>query len=145
MDALRDVRRAIYAAVVDSGRVPTPREMARALGVSIGAVAEVLHELADAHVIVLRPGTEEIVWAPPFSVVATPFRCRVGDSSWYAPCAWDAFGIPAALKRDAVIGARCAWSGEPVDCGIRGGVAYGEAVIHLLIPAAHFWDDIAYT
>ena len=65
--------------------------------------------------------------------------------SWYAPCAWDAFGIPAALKRDAAIDARCAWSGEPIACGVEGGAAYGDGVIHLLVPAARFWDDIAYT
>jgi DNA-binding transcriptional MocR family regulator len=145
MDALREVRRAIYTALVDSGRAPTPRDLALALGLSVNEVEVAYRALADAHVIVLQSGTTEIAWAPPFSAVATPFRSTVGASSWYAPCAWDAFGIPAALRRDAVIDARCARSGETIACGVRRGVAYGEAVIHLLVPAAHFWDDIAYT
>jgi DNA-binding transcriptional MocR family regulator len=145
MDAFREVRRAIYAAVIDSGRAPAARELAPALGLSVNDVEGAYRALADAHVIVLQPGTAEIAWAPPFSVVATPFRSAAGSSSWYAPCAWDAFGIPAALKRDAVIDARCAWSGETIACGVRSGGPYGDAVIHLLVPAAHFWDDIGYT
>ena len=145
MNSLDDVRRGINAAIVRSGRAPSATELSRALGLAEAAVAAAYRALADAHLIVLRPGTEEIVWAPPFSVVATSFRATAGSQSWYAPCAWDAFGIPAALKQDAVIDARCAWSGEPIACGVAQGRAYGDGVIHLLVPAAHFWDDIGYT
>jgi len=145
MNALGAVRGAIYAAVVDSGRTPTVAELAAQLGMDADLVADAFRALAEAHVIVLRPGTMEIVWAPPFSAVPTPFRSTVGSMSWHAPCAWDAFGIPAALHGDAVIEARCAWSDEWVACGVRAGTAYGDAVIHLLVPAAHFWDDIAHT
>jgi len=142
---LDDVRRAIYAAITQSGRAPAAADLARSLGVSEEPVQDAYRALAEAHVIVLQPGSVEIAWAPPFSAVRTPFRSTVGTMSWNAPCAWDAFGIPAALKRDAVIDAHCAWSGEPIACGVEGGAAYGDGVIHLLVPAAHFWDDIAYT
>jgi hypothetical protein len=145
MASFHDVRRAIYAAIVEAGRPPTPADVARTLGLHERSVADAYCLLAEAHVIVLRPGTVEILWAPPFSAFPTPFRSKVGSLSWFAPCAWDAFGIPAALKRDAVIEARCAWSGEPIACGVDHGRAYGDGVIHLLVPAAHFWDDIAYT
>ena len=125
--------------------MPAPNRLAASLGLDQQIVAGAYRALADAHVIVLLPGTLEVAWAPPFSLVPTPFRSKAGDSSWYAPCAWDAFGIPAALNCDAVIDAACAWSGEPIDCGVEQGRAYGEGVIHLLVPAARFWDDIAYT
>jgi hypothetical protein len=140
-----DVRGAIYAAIVLSGRAPTPADVAAVFDVDEDEVADAYYGLASAHVVVLRPASVEIAWAPPFSVVPTPFRSTAGSMTWYAPCAWDAFGIPAALKRDATIDARCAWSGEPIECGVNAGVAYGEGVIHLLVPAARFWDDIAYT
>ena len=145
MNTVQDVRIAIYDAIVRSGRAPAPADLGPALGLDAAAVDAAYRALADAHVIVLQPGTMEIAWAPPFSAVPTPFRAADGAASWYAPCAWDAFGIPAALKRDAAIDARCAWSGEPIVCGVANGRAYGDAVIHLLVPAAHFWDDIAYT
>jgi hypothetical protein len=145
MNRLQEVRGAIYAAIVRSGQAPAPVDLAPAVGLRVDEVADAYRALADAHVIVLRNDTVEIAWAPPFSVVPTPFRSRAGSMSWYAPCAWDAFGIPAALKQDASIDARCAWSDEPIGCGVAGGRAYGEGVIHLLVPAAHFWDDIGYT
>jgi hypothetical protein len=145
-DALiRAVRVAIYSAIEATGRAPAAADVARARGVELAAVENAFRALADAHVIVLEPGTVDIRWAPPFSGHPTAFRVRAGRSSWYAPCAWDAFGVPAALDRDARVEAACAWSGEPIPCGVEHGRAYGEGVIHLVVPAARFWDDIAYT
>jgi hypothetical protein len=53
--------------------------------------------------------------------------------------------VAAALHTDARIDAACAWSGDPIVCGVERGRAYGGGVIHLLVPAAHFWDDIVFT
>src|SRR3954447_17916292 len=145
MDDVQRVRLGIYREIVRCGNAPGAADLAAMLGVPDAEIADAYRALADAHVIVLRPGTVDIAWAPPFSAVPTSFRAVADDVSWYAPCAWDAFGIPAALKRDAVVDARCAWSGDTIRCGVANGRAYGEGVIHLLVPAAHFWDDIAYT
>jgi hypothetical protein len=139
------VRLAIYRAIERSGSAPSAADLARAHGLEPAIVADAFRALAEAHVIVLHPDTVDIKWAPPFSAVPTAFRVRAGRLAWDAPCAWDAFGIPAALDADARIEAACAWSGEPVACGVEHGVAYGNGLIHLLVPAAHFWDDIAYT
>jgi len=139
------VRLAIYRAIERSGAAPGAADIARASNLDTATVEEAFRELADAHVIVLHPATAEIKWAPPFSAVPTSFRVRAGRLAWHAPCAWDAFGIPAALDADARIDAACAWSFEPVPCGVEHGRVYGDGLIHLLVPAAHFWDDIAYT
>lgn len=139
------VRLAIYQTIERSGSAPSVADVARTQRLDPASVEDAFHLLASAHVIVLHPGTSTIKWAPPFSDVPTPFRVRAGRAAWYAPCAWDAFGIPAALDADARIEAVCAWSGEPVPCGVEHGLAYGTGLIHLLVPAAHFWDDIAYT
>jgi hypothetical protein len=142
---LQTVRLAIYRAVEAKGEAPAADDVARAEGVTVSAVEQAYRALADAHVIVLEPGAVTVRWAPPFSLVPTPYRVRSGRSSWYAPCAWDAFGIPAALDADARIDAACAWSRDPIACGVEHGRAYGTGVVHLLVPAAHFWDDIGYT
>jgi len=139
------VRLAIYEAVAATGSAPAPADVARAHGLETPQVEDAYRALADRHVIVLEPGTVDVRWAPPFSLVPTQFRARAGRSSWYAPCAWDAFGIPAALDRDVAIDAACAWSGDPIPCGVEHGRAYGDGVVHLLVPARHFWDDIAHT
>ena len=52
--------------VATSIRAPAPAELAPSLGLDAPAVAGAYRALADAHVIVLRPGTVEIAWAPPF-------------------------------------------------------------------------------
>jgi hypothetical protein len=128
MQLFHKVRRAIYAAMVTSGCPPEPADLALEMGVAPQVIADAYHALADAHVIVLRPETVKIAWAPPFSAVPTPFRATADPMSWHAPCAWDAFGIPAALKRDAVVDARCAWSGDRIACGVERGAAYGSGL-----------------
>jgi hypothetical protein len=142
---IQRVRLGIYRAIERSGSAPGVEVLARALDLDPAVVEDAYRFLAGAHVIVLQPQTAEIKWAPPFSAVPTAFRVHAGRSVWHAPCAWDAFGIPAALDCDARIDATCAWSNEPLPCGVEHGLAYGDALIHLLVPAAHFWDDIAYT
>jgi hypothetical protein len=142
---IRTVRMAIYGAIEATGHAPAAADLALARGLGVAAVEDAYRALADSHVIVLQPGTVEIRWAPPFSLVPTAFRVRAGRASWYAPCAWDGFGIPAALDCDVRLAPACAWSGEPIPCGVEHGRAYGDGLIHLLVPAAHFWDDIAYT
>jgi len=145
-DALiQSVRMAIYAAIEKAGTAPSIAELARAHSLDTGEVEAAYRALADGHIIVLEPGTLTIRWAPPFSLVATPFLVHRERSSWFAPCAWDAFGIPAALGGDARIDASCAWSGESIACGVEHDRAYGNGVIHLVVPAAHFWDDIFLT
>ena len=144
-DILPAVRESIYSTIVETGAAPAAESVAQALKRPAPLVDDAYRELADGHVIVLERGATTIWSAPPFSAVPTPFLVRSGPSSWYAPCAWDAFGIPAALHRDARIDARCAWSGDAIPCGVEDGAAYGDGVIHLLVPAARFWDDIFYT
>jgi hypothetical protein len=139
------VRNAIYAGIVERGVAPSVGDVAAAHAIAEADVADAYRALADGHVIVLQTGTLDVRWAPPFSAVPAPFQVRAGRSSWYAPCAWDAFGIPAALDVDARIDATCAWSGEALHCAVEHGHAFGTGVIHLLVPAAHFWDDIGYT
>jgi hypothetical protein len=145
-DALiQTVRLAVYRAIEVTGQAPPPADVARAHHLGVAEVEHAFRTLAERHVIVLEPDSTTIRWAPPFSVVPTAFRVRAGRSSWFAPCAWDAFGIPAALDADARIDAVCASSGEPIACGVEHGRAFGAGIIHLLVPAAHFWDDIGYT
>lgn len=60
-------------------------------------------------------------------------------------CAWDAFGIPAALRQNAAIDGRCAWSGDPLAATVTHGRVRGSGLIHLEVPARRFWDDIFYT
>jgi hypothetical protein len=135
------VREAVYREILATGRAPSLPSLAASAGLSEPQCRTALQSLADAHVLVLHPDGETVRFAAPFAGAETPFRIE----KWYAPCAWDAFGICAALHIDAAIHARCAYSGEALECGVRGGASYGKAVVHLLVPAARFWENIVYT
>jgi hypothetical protein len=145
MDPNTLMRQAVYREILRLGEAPSLEGLAEAAELTLDAARQSLAELAEAHVLVLMPDAETVRYAAPFAGGPTGFRVRAGKGSWYAPCAWDAFGIPAALHSDADIDARCAFSSEPLACGVSGGIAYGKAVVHMLIPAARFWEDIVYT
>jgi hypothetical protein len=144
-ELLQVVRQVIYSKIVSTAQAPTLAAVSTATGFDTGDVAAAVRALADLHIIVLQPGTTEVWSAPPFSAVPTSFRVRADGMSWYAPCAWDSFGIPAALNRSAVIDARCAWSGDPLPALVKNGRVAGSGVVHLEVPARRFWDDIFYT
>jgi hypothetical protein len=130
------LRNEIYGRFVELGRAPTLAEIGD---------AEALRRLHDAHAVVLDDDGE-IRMANPFSAVPTPYRVEAAGGSWYANCAWDAFGIPAALHVDGRVATACP------DCGERLELEVGEhkpvpadLVFHVVVPAARWWDDIVFT
>ena len=141
------MRNQVYAAFVREGDAPTADETGLALGLPAHSVADAYRRLHDAHAFVLQEDGDRIRMLNPFSVVATPHRVRSGGRSWFANCAWDALGIPAALHRDGLIDSECADCGEPLELEVRDGrlVRGGELLVHILVPARHWWDDIVFT
>ena len=70
----RDVRLAVYRKFVDEARPPSPPEVALQLGVATLDVEASIRRLADAHTLVLAPGTPYVWMANPFSAIPTPFE-----------------------------------------------------------------------
>jgi len=103
-------------------------------------------ELHDAHALVRKPATDEIRMANPFSAVPTAYRVEAGGRWWYANCAWDAFGILAALGVDGRFESSCPDCGEPYAVGAKScTIDRPDLLFHCLVPAAHWWDDIVFT
>jgi hypothetical protein len=98
---------------------------------------------------VLDADGESIRMAPPFSGVATQHVVVAGGVSYFANCAWDALGIPAALRKPAVVHSRCEQSMEPLRLRVGPhGPEFSETsgwLFHCAVPAAHWWDDIVFT
>ena len=91
--------------------------------------------LAAQHVVALD-GDGTVLMAHPFANHTTGARVDADGRTWWGNCAWDAFGIVAALGLDgATITAQ----------GITLGPQAEDGVFHVLVPAAHWWDDIAFT
>ena len=140
-----DLRNATYRRFVELGRSPSPAELADVIGVFETAVREGWQRLHDAHALVLDDAGE-IQMANPFVAQPTPFRVEAAGRWWFANCAWDAFGIGAALHADSTIHTECADCGTPLDIVVRDGRPNDtDLVFHVLVPAASWWDDIGYT
>ena len=136
-----ELRRRTYARFVELGRAPTPDELGGRNEVVAG-----WRRLHDEHALVLTPTTDELRMANPFSAVSTAFRVHAADRWWYANCAWDAFGICAALHVDGRIETSCPDCGEALSVTVRGREPDDESLLfHCLVPAAHWWDDIVFT
>ncbi len=139
------VRAGIYDFTMRKGVPPESAEIARALSLSGDSVLASFHRLADAHVLVLKPDTGEILMANPFSAVPTPFLVESDGLSAYGNCIWDALGIPAMLGRDARIITSCADCGASAEIGVSGGAIKGDGILHFAIPAREWWNDIVFT
>jgi Alkylmercury lyase len=141
-----DVRNHVYQRFVELGRAPRFDEIAADLALPFDTVSDVLERLHDAHALVLERDRKRIRMANPFSAVATPHRVHARGRWWYANCAWDAFGVVAALHEDGHIASSCADCGEPIELDVRDGEVDTDGhVVHINVPAAHWWDDIVFT
>ena len=144
----RDLRlRALtYGLFVELGRAPTAVEVAGLGDTTPEEVIAGWRSLHEQHALVLNPATAEIRMANPFSAVPTAYRVRALDRWWYANCAWDAFGICAALHADGRIETSCPDCGEPLAVEVRDQRPDDESLLfHCLVPAAAWWDDIVFT
>ena len=90
--------------------------------------------LAAQHVVALDEHGD-VLMAHPFATHTQGARVDADGRTWWGNCAWDAFGIVAALGlTDATITAQgITLPGDD------------DAVFHVLVPASHWWDDIAFT
>jgi hypothetical protein len=141
-----ELRNLTYRLFVEQGRAPTADEVSRAAGRRVADVHAGWRRLHEAHALVLNPATVEIRMANPFSAVPTAHRVQVSGRSWYANCAWDAFGICAALHADGRIESSCPDCGQPIAIEVRDQRPLdGGCFFHCLVPAAHWWDDIIFT
>lgn len=145
-DEDRAVRNLTYTAFVELGRAPTFEEVAGAAGLEPDDVLAAWRRLHDQHALVLDPAGTEIWMANPFSAVPTPFRVQAGGRWWFANCAWDAFGICAALHTDGRIETPCPDCDDTIAVDVLDGRPADESVLfHSLVPAQQWWDDIGFT
>src|SRR5215469_1845487 len=113
MDLDLEVKTAVYRYFAETGRRPSPDEITHRVGASVSEVTEAYRRLRGSRVLVLESDGITIRMAPPFSGVVTQHLVKAGGVSYFANCAWDALGIPAALQQPATVHSRCEQSKEP--------------------------------
>ena len=129
-----ELRNRIYSDFVETGHAPRLGDDAA------------LRRLEEAHALVLERDTTAIRMLSPFSVVPSAWRVLVGGRTWYSNCAWDSFGVCAALRADGLIESSCADCGEPIAVEVHDlRPEPDDLIFHVLVPARHWWNDIVFT
>ena len=140
------LRRMTYDRFVELGRAPTAAEVAEASGSTADEVLAGWRRLHDDHALVLDDASTEIRMANPFSAVTTDYRVLADGRWWYGNCAWDAFGICAALGCDGRVETSCPDCNVPIAVELRDRQPDDMTLVfHCLVPAAHWWEDIVFT
>jgi len=146
MDFDTQVKLAIYRHFAETGRRPSAEEVAAQVGSDIGKVLEAYPRLRTLRMLALEPDGKSIRMASPFSGVPTQHVVISGGREYFANCAWDALGIPAALHQAGEVHSRCEQSGEPLRLKVGlDGPEPSTWLFHCLVPAAKWWDDIVFT
>jgi len=140
------VKLTVYRRFADTGRRPSPREVAERVGSDVENVLDAYRRLRAQRLLVLEADGSSIRMASPFSGVPTQHVVEAGGIQYFANCAWDALGVLAALHKPGAIHSRCEQSGEPLhlDVGLQGPDP-SDWLFHCLVPAAKWWDDIVFT
>ncbi len=143
---LWEIRAVIYRYVAETTCPPSVEKTASLVGLTHEQAIAVFEALHRRHALFLEPGTHTILMANPFSGVETPFRVHANGKTYFANCAWDSLGIPAALRADAEVEAACAQSGEPISIRVANQQIRGsKGLAHFLIPFREWYNDLVFT
>jgi hypothetical protein len=143
---LWQIRHFVYQHFADTTLPPSVEDTAAHFNISIEEASEYYKELNNRHAFFLDPETLNVRMAWPFSSVPTDFKVHANGKTYYANCAWDMLGIPAALNCDAVIDAKFTESYETVQLEIKDGkVTNSELLIHFPLPFSRWYDDLTFT
>jgi hypothetical protein len=141
------VKLAIYEITAETGRVPNSSEVSRKIDIDESEVLGAFGRLHSKRLILPEPGDPtRIRMAPPFSGIPTKFPVEANGTQYYANCVWDAYGIAAALRCDAISRTSDGHTGESLTLEVKNGQPVLKAyVAHFAVPAAHWWDNLIFT
>lgn len=144
-DSQVEVRNAIIKFLLDSEKMPSAQDLVEELSKPKQLVVEMLGQLHNEHALFLdKDGSIRMLW--PFSGVPTAFTVTANNRNYWANCAWDALGIPAALHTDAVIHGSFAFPEEPVTIYVqKDTVTPDDYLVHFPLPIGRWYDDLIYT
>lgn len=141
------IRHYIYQSLIATGKSPSKNAIASHFAVTAPDVQQALRRLHEAHALVLKTGSDDILMANPLSAVPTDYQVYTDDVTLYANCAWDSLGIPAMLGCDARIEARHPYDGELMRYAVYAGQLESseDRFVHFAHPFRYWYDDIVDT
>ena len=143
---LWQVRYFVYSHFADTTRPPSVEETAAHFNISIEEAGELYKELHNRHSFFLEPNTLTIRMANPFSGIRTDFKVHANGKTYFANCAWDMLGIPAALHCDVVIDAVFTGSNESIQLEVKDGIVTNSGLlVHFPLAFSRWYDDLIFT
>lgn len=164
---LWQTRHFVYQHFADTTHAPSVDETAAYFNISVEEATDYYKELHNRHALFLDLDSMTVRMANPFSGIPTDFKVHANGKTYYANCAWDMLGIPAALHTDALIEAVCTESNEVVKLEIKNGdvilrdasrpegsppptsetlrSAQSDMLVHFPLPFARWYDDLVFT
>jgi hypothetical protein len=140
------LRTAVYRHFASTAQSPTLDAMREAMGATSEQVKDGYRRLYAKRMLVPAGDFASIRMAPPFSGVPTQHRAAVNGTEYFANCAWDAFGVVSALGGTGDVLSRCEQTFEPLALHLTGdGPPPSSWLFHCVVPAAEWWNDIAFT
>jgi len=143
---LWQIRHFVYNHIADTTHPPSVDITAAHFNITTEEATEYYKELHNRHALFLDLETTTVRMTNPFSGIPTDFKVHANGRTYYANCAWDMLGIPAALHTDTVIEAVCTESNEKVQIEVRDGtITNNQLLIHFPLPFARWYDDLVFT
>lgn len=136
----------IIRSFLELQRPPTINEVASQFDCNAQDARSALRALADYHGVVLRPESDEIWVAHPFSATPTTFVVRCGSFAWWGNCAWCSLGVVHLSGGNAVIETRIGAVGESATIRIQNSTLIDtDFLVHFPVPMQNAWDNVLYT
>ena len=143
------LRRFIYDHLLSRGLPPSTEQIGEHFGVSADDARQAIGSLKIGKTVLAHPTTGEIWMAGPFAARPSTYRVVGSRLAWWANCAWDMLGVMVIANEPVRVEAECTDCREPIsidaspDVGVGSGL--GEMVVHFLVPARNWYEDIGFT
>lgn len=135
----------VYASLIERAVVPSLDQIAGAVGGDRSSIARLIREAKIGKTLLLDD-TDAIWMAGPFSARPTTYHVQTDDRKWFANCAWDALGIGPIVGAPVDVAMRCTDCGEALRFHLTPDSSkVPDWIVHLLVPARHWYDDIGFT
>ena len=140
------LRRMVYEGILERGMPPSVKEIASHFRVATDDARESLARLKIGKTVLVDPRSGEVWMAGPFSAKPTDYRVVGARTKWFANCAWDMLGVAVLANECVTVETHCVDCGDEMvfDVDPRAGTTL-DAIVHFLVPARRWYDDIGFT
>ena len=141
-----ELRVFIYDFIFARARPPKASEIAGRFAISDDDAKRRLRAMKIGKTLLVDDATGEIWMAGPFASQPSGHEVRGARMTWWANCAWDALAIGILAAETVTIRSSNCDTGRRITIvSPAQSPPESDAVVHFLVPARQWYDDIAYT